>query len=152
METREYRRTDRAACRRIYREAREQTFTWFDSGSFADDDFDRDTEGELIWVACEDGKVVGFVSAWKPESFIHNLFVDPARRRRGIGTTLLETALAHLGRPASLKCQARNTTAHRFYLSRSWSVAEMGTSPEGDYFLMQLPAPDAGQSDQDSNH
>ena len=47
-----------------------------------------------------DGAVVGFLMAWRTPDQLHvlNVAVDPGRRRRGIGRSLLEAALAEARR------------------------------------------------------
>ena len=77
MDTRLFAESDRCALREIYLESRTQAFGWMDSSLFSADDFDRDTEGEGIWVATHATGLVGFISAWEPGNFIHNLFVHP---------------------------------------------------------------------------
>src|SRR5436190_19747943 len=68
-----------------------------------------ETVGETLFVA-EDGSgdVVGFVSLYRPESFVHHLYVEPGLRNRGIGRALLDHAVATAGGSASLKCQLGN--------------------------------------------
>ena len=138
MQTRRFQESDRATCRLVYKHARTSTFTWFDSKEFGEEDFDRDTAGELIWVATDGDDLLGFISVWEKDNFIHNLFVHPARLGQGVGTTLLTLALEHIGRPARLKCDAGNVRARKFYLSRGWTIAERAIGPHGEYFLMQL--------------
>ena len=46
-------------------------------------------------VADTDGQVVGFVSIWQPEDFIHNLFVSPEWQNHGIGTAVECSRHAH---------------------------------------------------------
>ena len=75
--------------------------------------FDR---GDMFWIAInEDDRVVGCVGYSKTanasEAFIHRLYVKAGKKRKGIGTALLQTAenemrnrgvsvsLVHLGEP-----------------------------------------------------
>ncbi|MEO1247907.1 MAG: GNAT family N-acetyltransferase [Pseudomonadota bacterium] len=55
-------------------------------------------EGDLTWVAVENGEVLGFVGArMHPEDRmgeIYILAVDPSHQRRGIATALMDTATA----------------------------------------------------------
>ena len=74
--------------RQLYLESRAATFTWLDSQAYELSDFDRDTEGEEIWVAMESDEVVGFISIWSPDGFIHHLFVSPDYRNTGAGSRL----------------------------------------------------------------
>lgn len=77
MAVRRFIERDRDGLRDLYIEYRRSAFSWLDSESLNLSDLDRDTEGEEIWVAEIEGSVVGFVSVFEAESFIHNLFVRP---------------------------------------------------------------------------
>lgn len=81
-----------------------------------------------VLVAREDGRIVGFVT-FSPETrlyerdaergTVHNIYVRPERRGRGIGSELLaaaEARLAALGvEIVTLEALAENEGAHRFY-------------------------------------
>ena len=140
IETRLFTGKDRAALQEIYFESRVIAFNWLDSSPFKKDDFDRDTDCECIWVATVKDKPVGFISAWEPENFIHNLFVQPSNIGRGIGTALLDVCLKKIGRPAKLKCLENNVSAKNFYLSRGWKIISNGEGPDGNYQLMKFDA------------
>jgi GNAT superfamily N-acetyltransferase len=113
-------------------------FGWMDSSLFRADDFDRDTEGEIIWVAISDNEPVGFISVWEPENFIHNLFVHPKVIRQGFGSALLDECLNHIGRPAVLKCASKNIRARDFYVSKGWGTVSEADGPDGKYLLMHF--------------
>lgn len=129
---------DRAALCGLYLAARRQAFHWLDTSQFRLEDFDRDTEGELIWVASEGGRPVGFISVWEPENFIHNLFVHPDATGLGVGSALLDRSLDEIGRPATLKCLSQNTRAREFYLAKGWRIAAEGHGPDGPFLLMRF--------------
>ncbi len=74
MDTRLFSECDRNALRKIYLHSRKHAFDWMDSSLYKEDDFDRDTEGEKIWVATNGSKPVGFISVWEPDNFIHHLY------------------------------------------------------------------------------
>jgi len=79
-------------------------------------EFRDQTEGELLLVAVLEPDVVGFISLWTKEWFVHHLFVDPAYQNQGVGTRLLTHAATLAGdRELSLKCQVQNEGAIRFY-------------------------------------
>jgi GNAT superfamily N-acetyltransferase len=136
IRTRLFADTDREALRVVYLESRRHAFDWIDASLIEHGDFDRDTEGERIWVATKKSHPIGFISAWVQGNFVHNLFVHPSMFGKGVGAALLKTCLENLGRPAVLKCVSRNTKAAEFYLSRDWKVASEGEGPDGKYFLM----------------
>ncbi|HFQ5347171.1 TPA: GNAT family N-acetyltransferase [Vibrio vulnificus] len=90
------------ATARIYFESRVATFSFMDTSGYSLTDFAKDTDGEEIWVAVEQGIIVGFISIWKPENFIHHLFVCPNSLKRGIGFKLL-SHVKELSNSLSLK-------------------------------------------------
>jgi ribosomal protein S18 acetylase RimI-like enzyme len=65
------------------------------------------------WVAVDDGEVVGLLAL--DGDFVSQLYVEPSRRRQGIGTALL--AQAKRERPAGLRLWTFqvNTAAQAFY-------------------------------------
>ncbi len=65
----------RNALRSIYLESRKSTFTWLETSTYQLLDFDQDTEAERIHVALEGDDVLGFISVWEPDNFIHHLYV-----------------------------------------------------------------------------
>ena len=138
MDVRQFKERDRAALREVYLESRKHAFTWLEPPPFLLHDFDRDTDGETIWVALASRKPLGFLSLAKPENFIHNLFIHPDHLGRGFGSTLLKEALASIGRPVTLKCLALNTHARDFYLAKGWSVVGRGNGKDGEYLLMEF--------------
>ena len=144
IDTRLFVESDRCALREIYLETRMRTFVWMDRSLFRADDFDRDTEGEIIWVATYATKTVGFISVWETENFIHNLFVHPKLAGQGIGSALLNECLNNIGRPAVLKCLAQNIKARDFYLSKGWRIVSGGDSPDGQYLLMHFDSTTTG--------
>lgn len=64
-------------------------------------------------VAEESTKVTGFIAT--SGAFIDQLFVDPDHQRRGIGTSLLTTALQMLTPPVTLTVFKENAPARRLY-------------------------------------
>lgn len=137
MPVREFTEADRSTLRRIYLETKRRTFSWLGTDSLAVDDFDKDTEGERIWVYELSEKIVGFVSIWEPENFIHHLFVLPEFSRQGYGAQLLAVSMASMNHPITLKCASQNTNALEFYRANGWRTIAKGTNPDGEYQLMQ---------------
>lgn len=140
MTIRRFIEDDRAQLRRIYLETRQQTFFWLDQHSFNQSDFDRDTEGEKIWVCETTGTVTGFISVWEPATFIHHLFIHPDYSANGYGSQLLETCLDNIGYPAQLKCVTQNIHALDFYKKRGWQIIDGGIA-EVEYYLMEKSSP-----------
>ena len=135
LNIRPFSKCDLAALREIYLLSRRHAFPWMER-SFNEMDFERDTDGEKIWVAVNEQQPIGFVSVWEPENFIHHLFVHPDFMRRGTGSRLLDECLANIGRPAALKCVSRNVIARDFYLARGWKIVSEHDDPDGKYLLM----------------
>jgi GNAT superfamily N-acetyltransferase len=123
--------------------------------------------GELgAWVAEVDGTVVGHVAVldvvagWEADAWcaaldrpreglasVSVLFVDPGSAGRGVGRTLLATAVAHaraLGRTPVLDVVASSAAAVGLYRRTGWVVVGE-TAPEwlppgrGPFLLMALP-------------
>ncbi|MBA2115400.1 GNAT family N-acetyltransferase [Bremerella alba] len=110
---------------------------WLPPGSDKESDFAKTSEGERVFVAVsESDQLIGAVSVWEPESFIHCLFVDPDYQGQGVGTQLLESLAPWLSFPWKLKCLATNHRAIQFYRRRGWKKLETGTSDHGTYFLL----------------
>ena len=106
------------------------------------DDFERESEGELTFVAITGGIVRGYISIWEPEWFVHHLYVDPSASGAGIGRVLLEhTWELASPQPLRLKCQTANTNAISFYrYLRFVDSAELGTDDFGDWIgLVRYP-------------
>lgn len=125
------------ALRDIYTSGRRHAFPWIAPQTYQPADFDRDTAGEKIWVALSGQTVMGFISCWEADNFIHCLYVKPEFHKAGIGKALLQVCQNYLGRPATLKCVVANTNAIAFYQKLGWQIVGMGESPEGPYALMQ---------------
>jgi ribosomal protein S18 acetylase RimI-like enzyme len=132
---------DRDALKHVYLETRRQLFSWLSPGSLQDSDFDRDTKEEKIWVYENEGKVIGFISVWEPDNFIHHLFVLPEFSRNGYGSKLLDACLADIGYSVTLKCVSQNFSALNFYKSKGWTTISKGVSSDGEYHLMQAIEP-----------
>lgn len=101
-------------------------------------DFATASEGETLFVCCNcENEVLGFVSVYEPDAFIHHLYVARHCQRQGIGAALLKSLEAHVIKPWHLKCAARNEMAMRFYLSQGWIEEDRAEGPEGSYVLLK---------------
>ena len=84
----------------------------------------------LFFVAEENGGIVGTVMAgWDGHrGWIYSLAVDPSRRRRGIGRSLVERAVAELKErdcpKVNLQVIGGNTAAVRFYEDLGFAVED----------------------------
>ena len=133
---REFAEADRGSLRALFLASRNAAFTWAPAGTHKDEDFDATTKGERILVAVHEGNVVGFVSIWEPDNFLHNLFVHPSFLRRRVGKTLLMSCDKYFSGTPTLKCLKANESASQFYLSQGWSVRHEADGPDGRYLLM----------------
>lgn len=124
---------DGPRCADIFLHGRRAAFSWQPEDRFGLDDYYDCVEGEEVLVAEAGGGVVGFISVDVADRFIHNLFIAPLWRGRGIGSALLREALALLRGSAELACASRNAAARAFYEHNGWTpvpAAETGGDAE----------------------
>ncbi len=132
-----------ASLRELYLESRLTTFTWLDSQDFKLSDFERDTEGEDIWMVTQSDQVIGFISIWEPDSFIHHLFVRSQWINRGVGSRLIDLA-KHRYAELSLKCFVQNHHAISFYHSNGFRIASTVNNDAESYHLMTFNSKNLG--------
>jgi len=84
------------------------------------------TENE-VWLAWESGAVVGLLAVCN--GTIDQLYVEPGRQRRGIGTALLDKARERFPGGLTLLTHQRNARARAFYESRGFQPLRFGVSP-----------------------
>lgn len=111
---------------------------WMSATAQAAADFHRDSAGERQFVVEMENEVVGFISVWEPDAFIHLLFVHPRYQGCGVGTRLLEGLIQHVSPPWRLKCVCANRGAREFYEKRGWRWLEQGLSEGGAYHLLEF--------------
>ena len=110
----------------------QRTFATRPATDFQIGDYAKSTTGEDVWVAEENDQILGFVSIYPANNFVHNLFIHPDSQRIGLGTHLLHMAEMNLGHPMTLKIAMDNLTACSFYEKHGWvriSVHEDGNEP-----------------------
>jgi ribosomal protein S18 acetylase RimI-like enzyme len=134
----ESREEDIDALRNLYLKARLTTFSWIDTLQFQLSDFEKETEGEYVLVALEEEMLVGFVSVWLADNFIHHLYVDEKYHNQNIGTQLLKAVFDKINSPIRLKCEENNTKAIRFYRQKGFVEKGRGQSKFGTYILFEL--------------
>ena len=99
--------------------------------------FVKDTEGESVYVCCnQHAEIVGFISIYEPENFIHHLYVAQSHQGTGVGTALLKALEVWLPFPWRLKCLERNDRAMAFYQARGWVEESRAQCPDGPYSLL----------------
>lgn len=131
-------KNDYKTLRTLFLTERRRSFSWLDPSQFQLNDFDRDTKGELIFVAHDNGIPIGFISIWMKDLFIHHLYIDQQHQGKNIGTELLKTAITQTHLPITLKCLEKNIKAINFYLKKGFVAKERGQSEHGDYILFEL--------------
>jgi GNAT superfamily N-acetyltransferase len=139
LEIREFVETDRPELQQIYLRSRQQTFYWLNTSLFELTDFDKDTVGEEIWVADDGGTLKGFIALWRPDNFIHHLYVHPQFLNKGIGKMLLTKVIEKATEPIALKCMVNNKNALAFYKSQGWRYESEGLNEGGQYYLLVDP-------------
>lgn len=138
MEIAPIKKTDYNALRNLFLNGRKSTFSWLDTSNYQLKDFDKEIHGEEVLVASIDNVVIGFISIWMPNNFIHHLYVDKKYHRKGVGTQLLKAAIEKTKFPITLKCLENNTKAVAFYRRKGFIDKERGPSTNGDYILFEL--------------
>lgn len=105
-------------------------------------EFERATRGEEIWTTGDAaGQIVGFVSLWRADAFVHHLYVSPARHGQGAGSALLRFALDSLHGRLSLKCSDVNRGARRFYERMGGQPVEAGGDDFGPWTRLEFARP-----------
>lgn len=112
------------ACAQLYVRVLRETFTWVPAEQHHESDFLRAARDEEVFVAEEAGRIVGVASLFRPQSFLHSLYVQD--RGRGVGKALLDHVLAETGGALFLKCQAANNGAQAFYVREGFRCTEAG--------------------------
>jgi ribosomal protein S18 acetylase RimI-like enzyme len=130
LEVRRARTDELGACADLYVRVLSQTFTWLPPERHNREDFLRAAKEEEIYVAVEDSRVLGIAAFYRPQAFLHSLYVDA--RDRGVGKALLDHVCAVADGPLSLKVQAPNVRAQAFYRREGFSCTEQGRDPGSD--------------------
>lgn len=138
IEIRKQQSSDIDSLRKIFYDIRNDEFEWVEKNSISLVDYDKSTLDEYVLVATVSEKVVGFISIWEPDNFIHNLFVSKEFRKHGIGDKLITEAINIFAKPMTLKCVKNNYNAVKFYLSHGWVIKSEEFGAEGPYYVMVI--------------
>jgi GNAT superfamily N-acetyltransferase len=107
----------------LYQTIAAKAFTWRHPGFFKAADFLKWAKSEEIYVALVGGHIAGLLSFYRPENFIHSLFVEEDAQGFGIGQGLIAHVRALADGPLSLKVDVNNERAIDFYERHGWRRA-----------------------------
>lgn len=123
------------ALEELFQITRQHTFTSRPAEEFKIGDCVKSTQEDEVWVAEETGVIVGFVSIYTSDNFIHNLFVHPNSQGKGIGKQLLQVAEENLARPMTLKAAMDNPKSFSFYEKYGWHQVSIHEDADEPYIL-----------------
>jgi ribosomal protein S18 acetylase RimI-like enzyme len=125
------------ACADLYVRVLRETFTWIPPERHRREDFLRAAREEEVFVAVgPDGRILGLAALYRPQSFLHSLYVDV--RGKGVGKALLDHASRAAPGALSLKVQAPNMRAQAFYAREGFRCVERGHDPGSDIAWLRL--------------
>jgi ribosomal protein S18 acetylase RimI-like enzyme len=136
LQVRRARPDELGACADLYLRVLCTTFTWLPPERHSREDFLRAAQEEEIFVAVEDGAIVGLAALYRPQNFLHSLYVES--RGRGVGKALLDRVAADAAGPLSLKVQAPNVRAQAFYRREGFLCTEHGRDPGSDIAWLRM--------------
>lgn len=136
LEIRRARPDEIQACADLYMKVLIDTFTWLPPDRHDRQEFVRSARDEEIYVAVEDGRIVGLAGFFRPLNFLHSLYVQD--RGQGIGKALLDHVCEAAAGPLSLKVQAANHRAQAFYAREGFVATERGRDPGSDILWIRL--------------
>ena len=119
----------------LFQLTRQKTFKSHPQDEFQIGDYAKSVQEDEIWVAEENGDVIGFVSTYPADNFVHNLFVHPDYQGCSIGSRLLQIAETSLSRPMALKVAMDNLDVCGFYESRGWLQVSVHENVPDPYIL-----------------
>lgn len=122
------RRGELKACADLYDRVARATFTWFELGDLRPKFLEEAAEEE-VYVAVDGARILGLAAFYRPDSFLHSLYVDAAAQGRGVGLALLRHIDAISPAPVSLKVQQLNHRARAFYAREGFKVLLKGGEP-----------------------
>lgn len=115
-------------CADLYVAVLRETFTWLPPERHRAEKFLEDARREEVYVAMDRDRIVGLAAFYRPQNFIHSLYVT--ERGRGIGKALLEHLQSTTDGPLALKCQAKNVRAQAFYIREGFQLVERGVTDD----------------------
>ncbi|MEI9996453.1 MAG: GNAT family N-acetyltransferase [Rhizomicrobium sp.] len=104
----------------LYVRSGRAAFTWRGPDHFRAADFRMFALDEEVWLAFLGEAPVGVLSLFKPENFVHCLYVDPDAQGLGVGRALVAHVRRIAGAPLTLKLDVPNRRAIAFYEATGW--------------------------------
>lgn len=129
------------ACADLYLRVLRETFIWVPPDRHKREEFLRSTRDEEIYVAVENGRILGLAGFYRPMNFLHSLYVED--RGQGVGKALLDHVTAVADGPVALKVQAPNRRAQAFYAREGFVFVERGRDPGSEIEWLRLVRPRA---------
>lgn len=136
LEIRRARPEELPACADLYVRVLRETFTWIPPERHQRADFLRAARDEEVYVAVSTDGILGLAAFYRPQNFLHSLYVD--RRGAGVGKALLAHISGVADGPVSLKVQAPNWRAQHFYAREGFTCIERGQDPGSDIAWLRL--------------
>lgn len=127
---------DLAEAASLYHRVATATLHWMPPNSFTPDVFLEQARHETVWLAWEEGRIVGLAALYEPDSFLHSLYIADNRQSRGVGLALLNTVAAAARGPLSLKVEEQNIRARRFYAREGFFERESGVTDASRWILL----------------
>lgn len=125
-------------CAELYERSGRDAFIWRPKDWFKAADFLRFAVHEEIYVAESHGAILGILSLYRPQSFVHCLYVEPSAQHFGIGRALLDAVSKIADGPLSLKVDAPNERALAFYERYGFTRADIGDDNGISWILMKM--------------
>ena len=129
---------DLNSLRVLFLQARRNTYTWLNTSQYKLLDFDCQTKDETILVAVSGNHVIGFISLWMEDNFIHHFYVEDKHQRKYVGNELLKSAVEIMNYPIKLKCLEKNIRAVEFYKKRGFTEIGTGITDDGPHIVFNL--------------
>ena len=119
----------------LFDEIVRQEFSWQEE--FMDEKtFMQSIAGEELYLARFQGEIIGFLSFWRADSFVHNLFVRRSFRKQGVAQKLIALVETTTTTDLALKCALQNTQAKNYYLAQGWQLVESCFNIKEPYYLL----------------
>ncbi len=111
-----------------------------DEGDEADlDDVEEATEGEVIYLARSEDRIVGFIAYYQPDHFLHSLYIHFDYQGKGVGRQLVDHIVKEHGPGHTLKVEKQNEGAIGFYSRLGYVDATASEHRHENWLLLKAP-------------